>query len=124
VDYRKISKSLKMNEDKQKKLSKLWKEFYDLEFPHYTGGSDELLYISPEFADLDGYIAGLVSSYLKGADISQWSLYVDEEMNKRLDAINPRNQEEEKALKAFKDYKAILDEMMRLLIELTSKSKK
>ncbi len=107
-----------MKNEIKEKLRKLFEEFIELPFPHYTAGNKGLGEIIPELADLDGHIAGLVSSYLDNAPVRKKYVYIDENLNKSLSEIRPSSKEEQKALSGFVEYKRRIDEMTRILQKL------
>lgn len=109
--------------EKKEKLELLWKKFRKFKFPHNAAGNMILAHLIAELADLDGYTAGLITSYLQGENISKWELQIDADLNAKFRSIIPKNKSEEKAIADLIAYKKKIDEMTKLLIDLTNEDK-
>lgn len=101
---------------KKKKLMKKYKKFKRLTFPELPENSD-LYDLYAELVALDGHIAGLVSSYLKGNTINLKLLHVDGEFNKLVTELKEKKHEMN-GLSVYLKYKEKIDELIRIIENL------
>jgi len=71
-----------------------------------------------ELVELDGHIAGLVSSMLKGKKVNRELLYVDQTFNELVEDYHPKSKEFQTEIQAYKDYKKRLDRLVELMSTL------
>ncbi len=101
-------------------LEKEWDEFYVLPFPEKP--EDEAL--ADLFADLvleDGEIAGIVKSYLQGKKIDKKLIYINEDLNKRLQSYSPPDAASRVSQQDLIERKKRLDRLAKLVLELYDK---
>ena len=101
----------------RKALKKQWKEHQKITFPkrpRYEPLDD----LHPELALMDGHVAGIVDSFLSGIKVDRKLIYIDEEYNKRLEAIRPTTPDTNAEWLIFKNYKEKLDKMVNLVLAL------
>lgn len=104
--------------NKVDKLEKLYAEHLGMSFPE-TDSDNELIHDRiGEIALYGGHVAGLVSSYLKNAEVNPHFVKTNDELEKHLNDIQVDTIEDEKDLEYMKAYKHKLDEMITLLSEL------
>ncbi|MEK9150298.1 MAG: hypothetical protein AAB267_09695 [Candidatus Desantisbacteria bacterium] len=95
-------------------LRKKFEEFRRIPFPNRSE-NDELCDILFDLVELDGHIAGLVSSYLSGGIIKKELVFIDEGLNARLENFVLSSEDEAKTVEEYKKYKAYLDELVQIL---------
>ena len=100
-----------------KKLKDEFELFKSMPFPEKPD-DDELYDIFSELVELDGHIAGLVSSMLKGKKVNRELLYVDQTFNKLVDDYHPKSKEFQAEMQAYKDYKKKLDRLLESMATL------
>lgn len=102
---------------KMNTLRETFEKFKSMPFPE-NPENDELYDIFSDLVQLDGHIAGLASSVLSGKIVDKELVFVDEEMNNRLNLINTNSRKEAKELLALRDYKRELDSLTNILLDL------
>jgi hypothetical protein len=95
-------------------LSKEYESFKELPFPE-PPESDELYDIFSELVEYDGYVAGLISSFLKGNIPNRGSIEVGSNLELKLDSYFTNSDEESRCLLEYRAYKGRLDLLLELL---------
>ncbi len=90
-------------------LVKKFEDFKNVKFPD-APEDDEIYDLFAELVELDGHIAGLISSYLKGKTIDFKLLDADSEFERISNSLV-----EKSAANEIKEYKMELDEMVRMV---------
>ena len=103
---------------KFKELARLFAEYKKLDFP-ITGGVgylDELLVdVQIELADEDGYLAGLVDTYLSYNRIDVKGICIDISIDSQIDHAIKTTTEGQEILQRFKAYRQKMWELAKLL---------
>lgn len=95
----------------KKELTSKWEEFRKKSFPQGLEDLD----IHADLAELDGFIAGLVSSYLGEASIDKNLIKLNKELDKELSSFSPKNENDKLYYLEYLDYKNKIDELTILL---------
>jgi hypothetical protein len=77
--------------------------------------NDQLHDIFADLAELDGLVAGLVSSYLKGSVINPELLNVGNQLDHQIASYHPDSLEENDLLSQYREYKQRVDNLLNLL---------
>jgi hypothetical protein len=104
-----MDKRLSAKED----LKGKWAVFLDSPFPEVPE-SAVLNELHSELAEIDGFVAGNVTTTLSGKKVQKQWLYLDRDFNNKLDMLNLESDESWRNIKSYKDK---LDELMKLVIE-------
>ena len=86
-----------------KKLQEAYAKFKKIPFPDCPN-EDKLYDLYVEIVDFDSYIAGLISSYLKGGKINKTALYFDEKILENLKAFSSSNPKDKKEINLYINY--------------------
>ncbi len=100
-----------------KSLDQEFNKLKEMKFPEEPE-EDELYDLFSELVSLDGHIAGLISTYLKGKQINYKLLYADDEFNE----IRAKIQMKSDSLMSMDEYKKQLDLLVQIVKELERKS--
>jgi hypothetical protein len=92
-------------------LAKVFEKFKRISCPE-PPENDDLYDLYSELMEYDGHVAGLVSSFLNGNQISRSLVYQNEEIIERLTSLTDDNSDE---LLPLKNYFQLLDEMIQML---------
>jgi hypothetical protein len=104
-----------------KDLKKEWKYYYELPFPKFPN-EEKYGDLFAELVEIDGFIAGIVQSFLKGKNTDRKLIHVVEEYNIKLNAVKPSESDPGFAdWIALKNYKDELDKMIKMVIMLYDK---
>ena len=123
LEYQKnnsLSNTVDFNEappDAKDALKKEWDEFQALPFPE--GPKDETL--TDLFADLvleDGEIAGIVTSFLQDKKVDKKRIYINEELNKKLQSYEPTDDTLQISKRELIERKERQDRLIKLVLEL------
>lgn len=98
---------------KKKRLIEKYQKLKGLSFPELPE-NDDLYDLYAELVLIDGHIAGLVSSYLKGNKINLELLHVDGEFNKLVTELKEKKHEMN-GLSVYLKYKEKIDELIRII---------
>jgi hypothetical protein len=110
-----LYRTLKIN---NKALQNEWNYFFKLPFPE-NPEDKELEELFDELVLLDLHIAGIVSSFLKGVKVDKKLVYIDEEFNNKIKALEPLNSDPRyKDWIAITKYKVELDKMIKMVLVL------
>jgi len=82
-----------------------------------TPTSDSLYDIFSEIVELDGHIAGLVSSLIRGNMVQRKLVFIDEGLNDKINSYITTNPNEAEELLTYRDYKAELDKLTKIILE-------
>ena len=94
----------------RKLLQAKWDEFKKIDFPPALDD----LEIKSDLAELDSYVAGLVSIYLSGVCIEK-PLILDKNLDRKLKEFNPKTEHDKKYYLYYIQYKSKIDELSILL---------
>jgi hypothetical protein len=98
-------------------LQQKFSEFKQLPFPE-NSANDELSDIFAELVQLDGHVAGLVTTFLLGKPVRRELVYIDLDLDQKLQAFQPSSVTEQKTVSAYQTYKSRLDELISFLQQL------
>jgi ADP-ribose pyrophosphatase len=96
-------------------LKKEWTNYRELPFPHNPKDAR----LADLFADLvleDGEIAGIVTQFLQGKKVDKNRVYINEELNKKLQAFEPADDSGQIARRELIEYKSRLDKLIQLVL--------
>lgn len=99
------------------KLKIAYDHFRKIPFPE-PPIDDELYGIYSELVEFDAYIAGLISSFLKGKKISKSDLHMDENIKKNLINFKTTNKQTKDELSVYINYLNKLDELIKMVLNL------
>lgn len=99
------------------KLKTAYDNFRKIPFPE-PPIDDELYRIYSELAEFDAYIAGLISSFLKGKKITKSDLQMDENIKKNLINFETDNQQTKDEVFEYINYLNKLDELIKMVLNL------
>jgi hypothetical protein len=117
-EVRKLKQNENWNTDRESLVKKL-EELKNLPFPESPKEPFlDNLYI--ELADYDIYVNKIVTSILEGQRLDRQSIQMDEGWNERLESFNPAEIGADKEFSSLKEYKEVLDEVMRAVIGVIS----
>lgn len=94
----------------KKQLAEKFEEFMQIEFPNEPE-EDDYYDLFSELVELDGHIAGLITSYLKNMDINFALLDADDAFNNLLSELSTETQ----PVKDMVDYKKHLDALIIMI---------
>lgn len=81
---------------------------------------DALDFAFANLIELDGHVAGLVSTFLITKEVDRNLVYVDEELNHQLEEFIPKSDESTVELASLRIYKKKLDELVLALLKVLS----
>jgi hypothetical protein len=104
-----------------KDLKKEWEYFLEFPFPKFPN-EEKYGDLFAELVEIDGFIAGIIQSLLKGKNTDRKLVQVNDEFNTRLDTLKPSDSDPGFAdWIAIKNRKDELDKMIKMVISLYDK---
>lgn len=114
-----------MKNSNSKNLTNLRAQFDEIKNSHFpqVAPVEELQNMKGELALYDGHVAGLVSSYLKGAAVNPGFVKVNNGIESKVKNFHPKTPEEQKSIQELIAYKRKLDNLISVLSQLLTEPK-